>query len=128
MDPRIKMNGCKYLLEQFYTRMNYGESCLEKWVEIESSLDKLFEHYESLYGNKRSTTPQTSQRSRTTLWKNVIFATKKARTDTSLNKLRYYINRSPVPEVGPDEFFDILGWWKVQASTYLVLPSLHVIY
>ena len=120
MDPRIKMRGCKFLLKQFYKRMNYADNHCEKWKEIEASLEKLYEHYESQYGNKQATPSQPSQRSRTTLWDNVISESKKARTDTSLNELHYY-NRAPVPDMNTNEFFDILGWWKAQASTYPVL-------
>ena len=49
---------------------------------------------------------------------------KKSRTSNSLNELHYYIQRVVTPEIDQDsgfENFDILAWWKSQASTYHVL-------
>jgi len=41
MDPTIKFNGCKFLLENFYERMDYEDNSALMWAGIDSSINKL---------------------------------------------------------------------------------------
>ena len=53
MDPRIKFEGHKYLLEKFYEKMNYPD-CSLVWKDIEHSINNIHDFYDSQFENKQS--------------------------------------------------------------------------
>ena len=53
IDLRIKFNGCKFLFEFFYERMDYEDSPALMWPDIDSSINKLYDFYETTYENKQ---------------------------------------------------------------------------
>ena len=61
MDPRIKFEGCKYLLENFYEKMNYPY-CFLAWNDIELSINNMYDFYDSQFENKQSSQPTSSSR------------------------------------------------------------------
>ena len=61
MDPKIKFHGCKFLLKNFYERMEYDDSLALMWADIDFSINKLYNFYETTYRNKQfSSSSQTS--------------------------------------------------------------------
>ena len=53
MNPKIKFNGCKFLLQNIYEKIEYDSSAL-MWADADSSINKLYDFYETTYGNKLS--------------------------------------------------------------------------
>ena len=51
MVPRIKFERSKYLLENFYEKMNYLDSFLA-WNDIEHSINNIYNFYDSQFENK----------------------------------------------------------------------------
>jgi len=82
MDPRIKFNRCKFLLEIFFEKMNYEDSSALMWAEIDSSINKLHDFYETTYENKQSSSTQSSSTSsnRSSLFSGLLSASKKSKT------------------------------------------------
>ena len=109
MDPRIKFMG-----ELFYERLEYDDSVATMWKEIETSINQLYDYYETQSKKKQSTSPsQTSFRNRNLLFSGLLSASKKSRTSGILNELHYYIQRVATLEIDPDSGFnnfDILAW------------------
>jgi hypothetical protein len=126
MDPRLKFLGTKYLIECFYERMNYNDSPVMVWSDVEAAIYALYDYYETQFGNKQSSrqTQTTSSRPKSSLLSGLALASKKTKTSHTLNELHYYIDRAAAPDIDTDqgfESFDILSWWKSQESNYPVL-------
>ena len=84
------------------------------WADIDSSINKLYDFYETTYENKQSSSSQISSASssRNSLFSGFLSASTKSRTSDSLNELYYYIQRAVTPEIDQDsgfEHFDILA-------------------
>ena len=95
--------------------MDYEDSSALMWADIDSSINKLYDFYETTYENKQSSSTQSSSTSssRSSLFFGLLSTFKKSRTSGSLNEFHYYIQCVVTPEIYQDlgfENFGILAW------------------
>ena len=123
LDPRYKMKYVKFCFEQVYK----AREVVTKIALVESTFNRLYEWYYDIYSSKLGNEMSTPTRLGG-IYDNdsddIDYAFKKKLEDETSLETKSEIGKYLLDNLEKLESYDILNWWKLNASNYPILSKM----